>query len=438
MIFLLIVANALIVAAVVYLVARDNRNGTVPLFCCRNLFLLGFLYFQNFGLNIWLLNRRGFSLWAYKIRDPGSITSLKFICLEIVCLVFVFGSYRFFRPRFREREFMEPEEIGTRTLFLHSVGLSLASAIVWGLGFIAMEDLMLYASSGIGATATGIAAYAWFRDRQNVFLMWTFLVVLAVSCVPHLTEYGRRGLLSLALMVAWVGHSHFLRNVNLPKLAMTVILLTSPMIILLAAFSEARVRHPRTVSQAIELMIQADIGHGLQRLANFQGSATISLWCMENYPKRFPYRHLYSARATVHYFIPRAFWPDKPEGLGIQIPGQARLRNVGGLNVGAGLIGHAMCEGGVYALIIYAILIGYGLKWMDGYIDSRRHLIYTLPMLCGLGQLFAVPRGEVNFFIDTMIIGTICSLVCMQIMHRLVPVSPTPVAYGHRPEPSSY
>ncbi|QDV44200.1 hypothetical protein Enr13x_40620 [Stieleria neptunia] len=438
MIFFLIVANAMVAVSVVFLVARDNRTGSVPLFCCRNLFLLGFLYFQNFGLNIWLLNRRGFSLWAYKISDPGSMTSLKYIGLEILCLVFLFASYRFFSPRFRETEIIEPQEIGTHTLFWHSVGLSLAATIVWGLGFIAMPDLMLYASSGIGATATGMAGYAWFRDRQNVFLMWVFLAVLAASCVPHLTEYGRRGLLSLALIVAWVGHLQFMANVNLPKLAMTVVLLTSPMIILLAAFSEARVRHPRTVSQSIEYMMEADIGHGLQRLANFQGSATISLWCMENYPKRFAYRHLYSARATVHYFVPRAYWRDKPEGLGIQIPGQARLRNVGGLNVGAGLIGHAMCEGGAYALVIYAILIGYGLKWMDGYIDSRRHLIYTLPMLSGLGQLFAIPRGEVNFFIDTMVIGIVCSIVCMKIMHRLVPISSKPVAYGNPSDPSTY
>ena len=424
--FLVLIINALIAVGVISIVASDNRKGKVPLFSCRNVFLAGFLFFQNFGLNAWLLNRFGDAFWAYRVRDVDSMTSLKYVALQFICLLFIFGAYKFFNPRFRKSQRIDSQKISQQSLVLQSLALSLLATLVWGAGFIALKDLCVFISSGVGATATGVATYAWLRDRENPLLLALLVFVGAASCLPHLTEYGRRGLVSLAMIVAWVGHLKVMVRVNVPKLTMAILLFTSPMLVLLAAFSQARVRNPKSVSQAVKYMMEADIVHGLRRLANFQGSSTISMWCMEKYPERFEYRHLYSARATVHFFVPREFWPDKPIGLGIQIPKQARLRNVGGLNVGAGLIGHAMCEGGLYALIIYSILIGYGLKWMDNYVFSRSHLIYTLPMLSGLGQLFATPRGEVNFFIDAMLIGIVTSMLAMKAVNYLIPLSTDP------------
>lgn len=421
MTFVLIIVNVAVAVAVINIMAKDNRAGQVPLFCCRNIFLMGFLFFQNFGLVVWLLNRRSHGQWAYRIRDSDSLTSLIYIACQSVALFFVFVAYRHFKPRFQAPSNPLPSPSQT-TCVIYAIGLSVIATLVWGLGFLVLKDLMVYISAGVGSTATGIAAYAWFRDRQNAALFFLLFVVGVASCLPHLTEYGRRGLLSLALVVAWAGHRKVIVHVNMTKLALVTLVLTSPMLVLLAAFSEARVRRPKSVGQAVEYMMEADLIHGFQRLANFQGSAVISMWCMEKYPKQFEYRHLYSARATVHYFIPRAFWPDKPEGLGIQIPDLARLRNVGGLNVGAGYIGHAMAEGGWYALILYSLLVGIGLKWMDGYVESRSHPVYAIPMLSGLGQLFAVPRGEVNFFIDTMFIGIVCSLFCMRMMRFLIPI----------------
>lgn len=417
----LILLNVLVAIVAVWIVASQNRRDEVPLFCARNIFVLGFLFFQNFGIIVWLLSRRSHGQWAYKISDPGSNTTLHYIGLQILCLAVLFFAYQYSNPRFRDVARANDSDISNDSLMIHSVGLSIMGTIFWAIGFVLLKDLMNFVSAGVGATASGIAAYGWFRNRQDAFMLLVLLAVSIASCLPHLTEYGRRGLLSLALIVAWVGHFHLMVKVSLPKLTLAILLVTSPMLILLAAFSEARVRRPRTVSEAVEYMWNADIMHGLGRLANFQGSAVISMWCMENYPKRFPHRHLYSARATVHYFVPRGFWKDKPPGLGIQIPGKARLRNVGGLNVGAGLIGHAMAEGGIYALFVYSVLIGYGLKWMDNYAASRAHYVFAVPMYSGLGQLFATPRGEVNFFIDTMLIGIVMSLVCMKVMNTLSP-----------------
>jgi hypothetical protein len=223
------------------------------------------------------------------------------------------------------------------------------------------------------------------------------------------------------MVIAWVGYRNIFHRISVIKAFAVFLVITSPMVLLLAAFSEARVRRPKTVAQSIEYMLEADIVHGLSRLGTFQGSAIISMWCMENFPRPYGYRHLHTLRATVHYFIPRAFWKEKPEGLGIQIPGMARLRNVGGLNVGAGLIGHAMAEGGIYAIVIYSVLIGYGLKFMDVYVETRSHFAYSIPMLSGLGQLFAVPRGEVNFFIDVMLIGIVSSFICIRSLDIIMP-----------------
>ena len=419
--FILILANVAVAIAVINVMAKENRLDKVPLFSCRNIFLMGFLFFQNFGLVVWLLNRRSHHQWAYRVRDSDYSTSMLYIGSQVIALFFIFLAYRYAKIKFKKPA--NPLEAPSQMMCaVYSVCMSIFATAVWGASFFALKDLMIFVSAGVGATATGIAAYAWFRDRQNIALLFLLMVVGAASCLPHLTEYGRRGLLSLALIVAWAGHRKIIVRVNMTKLALVTLVVTSPMLVVLAAFSEARVRRPKSVGKAVEYMLEADLLHGFQRLANFQGAAVISMWCMEKYPRPYEYRHLYSARATVHYFVPRAVWPDKPEGLGIQIPDLARLRNVGGLNVGAGFIGHAMAEGGLYALVLYSLLVGLGLKWMDGFVASRSDPFYALPVLSGLGQLFAVPRGEVNFFIDTMLIGIVCSIACMRAMRFIFPV----------------
>jgi len=166
-------------------------------------------------------------------------------------------------------------------------------------------------------------------------------------------------------------------------------------------------------------MMKADIGRGMGRLMTFQGSAPISIWCMENFPKPNGYRHLYTLQATGWFFLPRAVWPDKPAGLGIQIPRMAGMRRVGGLNVGAGMVGHAMAEGGVYALIVYAMLLGIGIKFVDSLILQKNSVYYTVPLAASLGNVFATCRGEVNYFIDLTIISLVSAFIVTFVLGRL-------------------
>ena len=276
---------------------------------------------------------------------------------------------------------------------------------VWLAGRFGMQDLMRFIAAGIGVTATGLAAWAWTsRLKELPYIAFVAMIAL-VNLVSHLTDYGRRGMVSVAAIVVWVLYYRIAYKFSTTKVIWVAILAGSPMLVLLAAFSEARVKRPDTTAEAIQYMIGADIGKGLRRLATFQGSAPISMWCIENYPEHSNYRHCYTAKALVWFFVPRAFWKGKPDGLGKAIPALAGMRNVGGLNVGAGMIGHACAEGGWYALLLYAAIIAAGLKVLDRLVVTHPSPLYRIPIASALGDLFATSRGEVNFFLDIMIIS---------------------------------
>jgi hypothetical protein len=410
--FLLVVSCILISALVVFL------DKEVPLFSLRNVFLLGFLYFQAFGMFSWLFDRESNSWWAYLVNDRNYSTSVTYgVMLNTFVIVFLFV-YKIVTPKTKPyvpQTDLRPEQYMTLAFWMTGAALA-----VWLVGYIGLKDLMRFAATGIGVSAVGFATWAWCFKIKDPAYIALVVVIAALNLVPQLTDFGRRGIVSVAGIVAWVVYYRVSFKFNPVKLATITAILVVPLVVVLAAFSEARVRRPESTREAVELMVNADIGKGVSRIATFQGSAPISMWLMENHPEPFEYRHCYSLQAYFWFFVPRSIWRDKPAGLGISVPRMANLKGVGGLNVGAGMIGHASSEGGWYALVLYAIALAIPLKFLDQIVLYKVSAFYRVPLAASLAELFATARGEVNFFLDIMTICIVMGLLTTFTLSRLL------------------
>jgi hypothetical protein len=416
--FLIVLLNVMIITITIWVVIRDNKRGKTPLFSLRNVFLFGLLYFQSFGLFSWILDRPSNGWWYVAVRDAGYETSMKYVLMLMTFLLFFLAVYRIINFRLRPRPLDPVARLSPLSMAHLAILLTLVAIVIWLAGRFGLKDLLRFISSGIGITATGAAAWAWCDRRRNPFFLVVLIGVALVNTAPHLTEYGRRGLVSIAGIVAWVMFYRIYFRFNPTKILIVSLIIAIPALVLLAAFSEARVKRPDSVRESIDYMMHADINKGLRRLATFQGSAPISIWCIENYPIPYSYRHMYTPKAFCWFFIPRSVWPGKPPGLGISIPRQAGMKRVGGLNVGAGLIGHASAEGGWYAVIVYAFLLAIGLKLTDSILIAWPSPLYRITFAAALGDLFATCRGEVNYFLDIVLMSTVSGFVAMYFLAR--------------------
>ncbi len=423
LIIALTIANCYLCIQPIALSIYLNRG---RLFTYHNIFLLGTLHFQAIGMFQWASRRDEFDHWSWAIRDRKFATSLTFSLMLLTFLIVYRSLYSHFSKKsfgssFSEQRAVFLEFLGTKQSVGISISLTFVAIVGWLTSLaIGQPQLGLMIAAGIGASATGFATWA-ACDRRNSVELWIFTFVTAfIHFVPHLTSYGRRGMMSIGLAVLWVMYLRFQSRVSNRKFVRIGLIVFLPFILALAAFSEVRVTWPKTTSEAVENLKRADLVRGVQRLAFLQNSSVISLWCIENHPRRFPYRPLNSLYALVTFPIPRAIWKEKPFGFGIAIPRWARMEGVGGLNVGAGLIGHVAHEGMWPTLFVYAVVFAFLIAKCDNWIRISHSPFILIPLGSALGELYAMARGEISYFAAILIISTTSGIVASVAASRFV------------------
>ncbi len=307
----------------------------------------------------------------------------------------------------------------------HAIGISIVLSFIamaiWLVSILTKQSaVVLYAASGMGATAAGLACWAACQRYQNVAL-WAFAFGTGfLHFLPHLTSYGRRGMLSICLAMLWAAYHQALWKFGRTWIFMAVTLIVFPFTIAIAAFSEARVTWPETIGEAIDNLRKADIAKGLERLTSLQGSTDVSMWCIENYPNIFDSRPFGTIVAVAVYPIPREIWAGKPDGLGKAVPRLSGMQGYGGLNLGAGLIGHIAAEGKWPCLFLYAFLFGLTIAYCDRFNASISDPLSFIPMGCALGELYAFARGELSFFAVIFATSTISSFLICRVLKRVL------------------
>jgi hypothetical protein len=118
---------------------------------------------------------------------------------------------------------------------------------------------------------------------------------------------------------------------------------------------------------------------------------------LAQYPT-FHVKPLHSLYVIATLPIPREVWPDKPLPLGITLPYDSKVLNTtfARTNWGPGIVAHGVHDGGMLVLVLYGILAGVALRFIDELLVLNPGNPYLLAFLGAASvQIAGWIRGDI-------------------------------------------
>jgi hypothetical protein len=247
----------------------------------------------------------------------------------------------------------------------------------------------------------------WYRNRVNLFWLFFFFgVFLGASFFSIIVSVGRRMLLSMVLgpllCVYWTSIRYWKPKYCMSALAgvAVVVFLTS------LAYNSFRFFHH---GHSGEERSTANVLAHVSEIGNTDWTASFvsnklhyfSQYCVhysllaERFAGdgRMPTKPLNTLAFLIAIPIPREIWEEKPETIGITM-----VRDVVGdpsTNWGVGIAGHGAYEGGMLALVLYAFLVAFGIRFLDDPILSQPTNPFLIANFAAAGpHVLAFARGD--------------------------------------------
>jgi len=244
-------------------------------------------------------------------------------------------------------------------------------------------------------------------------------------------SFGRRDMLGIVLAFVWGAYYSTWRNISYKKLVFRFGILGIMGVFFLAAYSSTRFNYGikmASLGDRVRALADADIAQGVTDLFSGQNAASYSIYFIETRPDSHSYDTLHSAKLFFALPFPRAAWPGKPNALAIT--STQEINSVGmpkNWNIGPGLIGHFANDNPFLALPLYTFILAVFFKFTDGLLKKYNYDPFVvLPMGVALGQIIAVPRGELANFFGKTVFYIIGGWIAMQIIARFIQLlSPT-------------
>jgi hypothetical protein len=111
---------------------------------------------------------------------------------------------------------------------------------------------------------------------------------------------------------------------------------------------------------------------------------------------------LNTLRFVLSYPIPRVIYPGKPEVIGATL-----VRDVVGYigtNWGLGIAGHGAYEGGVPALVLYALILAFGLRVIDDPMrDQPANPFLLAAFVSASPHIITIARGDLGIMLNEII-----------------------------------
>ncbi|HYE60888.1 MAG TPA: hypothetical protein VD997_02735 [Phycisphaerales bacterium] len=418
--------HVLLAIGLLAMVIVQAKRGTVPMMSARNFFFFGVFIFQIVSAAL------SFSLedyWETPVGDPDS-TGLKYTVVLILFILLFNEVYK--RGWFA---FRLPQRLQTK-LPIPTDGAMIGMAFVLVVFGAISRFLLVYipvfgAMAGIIATAfaaagSGLVCWVWARKLMNpLYAMAAIIVIGAAFVVATNKAFGRRDLLSVVIGCMWGAFHGYFRYVPLRRSIIPLGLVAGCGLVVVAAFTASRSSENKQLSQS-ELnsrMLNADLKAGVIDLLSGQYAAAISMWLIESRPNSFPYDTLHSFRYFATNPIPRVWYEDKPVALGLSMVPEVGLNEgkADGFTVGPGLIGHIWNDNPWLALPFYAIVLGVIMHILDKAVELQPgHPIAIIPVGGALGDLIAIPRGELGLYMFRTVCGVFMAWLMLRLLARLV------------------
>lgn len=410
--FLAFYSLFLAISLVAYVLINYLR-GRDDLCLLRNVAILGFIIFQLMSPFLRLLEN---DYKPFRISDPVSAAKTYLWWAT----VFIFVSLAAYRAGWGAKWLATKVPVA-RAVPQDSALLVMAGVLAF-MGLViriggqvpVLGALADYLGTGYAAMAAGLCGWVWAKRFINpVVIAYTgFIVALGFVTVMY-SSFGRRGLIAVAAGLLWGMYYSTLRKEKPTTALMRLGLVGIFPLMFVALYTSVRSsgEHTRTAGQHLSAISQGgNLSKGLMLLFEGQNVGNEGFWLIENYPASFQYRWFFTLRYTVEVLVPRSIYPGKPDPLSNLVAAQANIPKVNQdkLKMSPGILGSAATEGGIWAVIVYAIAAGLFLRFYDQLCLLHPYSPFVImPAASAMGQVLGFARGETSVMVNAFIIATV-------------------------------
>ncbi|MFI4898647.1 MAG: hypothetical protein ACIARR_12580 [Phycisphaerales bacterium JB059] len=394
-------------------VLRQYLRATYDLLSMRNVALMGFIVFQL--VSAARVVQRPVS-GDFRLYYPTE-TGVTFAAWSTVFLFVFMLSYRWRWPASKlvpraKRLNLVPDE---RTLWTYII-----VCLVCGAAFMRLPiPLVGLVTSKVGlalvAMSAGLVGWIWAtKPRDGRTLLGAAVVLGSGLLLATLGEFGRRPLIAVSACFIFGAYYSVWRYMRPHTVLKRVAVMVIPAVLVVGMFTAARgglrEAHNKGPVAQLKAVARANPAQGIAMLADGQGAANKAMWIMERFPERYAYRPLSTLVYAFYFPIPRNWWAGKPDTLSMDLPHLAKMEKVNrdSLTLGPGAIGHAAADGGIPALILYAVIAGVAIRYIDELVvTSADQPLTLLPLVAASGQILGLARGEAGVFASIYAISAI-------------------------------
>jgi hypothetical protein len=395
----------------IILIISDYLRRKSDLLNIRNIMLGGFIVYQILSPANTLFSQRAEKFRIYDMADAGwqyLILMYPFLFCMLIAYKYGWGvkklAHRFpvYRGDMTEQTLLFAAVLGT-------VGAILIRLIPPVPGII---HASFFISTGLATASTGLITWWWMRRSLNVNrLVVVLMVTFANLVIVTSGSFSRRPIIAITLMFTWaVYYANVRYQHNRTKVLTMVLSALLPLVILGSLFTSARnqsIREDSGLDIVKMMFVEGNISEGLEDMLGGQLVGEGSLWCVENFPEHLQQDHLLSLRYYFLANIPRSLWPGKPYVLSTRVADladiegvrQDRSRGGTGVTLPPGVVGYIAAEGGIYAALIYGLVIGLIARFLDELIVCNAHrVLIIIPIAASLGNMLGLLRGDLAMF----------------------------------------
>lgn len=401
-------------------------RGTADLLTTKNIFLLGGANYVGIaGLNA------GYAPDYFRVQEYERSDYQYFVVGAATFFLFFLLSYAFFKfPRkmagrtLRKWPSAKPTTLYFMVIF--SLGLALLGIFPPPVQGLAQACMQIGNKALVLPVALGFAA--WYQSRSNVILLLTLVGAMAFCMLASIvTGSGRRTMMGVIISIPIFWYWWTLRYKSWVVNGLAIGVLGAASFVVLLAYSQ--VRHydqqsgpERNFSKAAEVLVtmtsKARDSAGLDSMLG-QNAAQTSLAAIHIYTKKLDPEPFHTVYYLSTMWIPRAYWEEKPLGLGYTLPKSARARGTRA-TWGPGIVGHGFHEGGLHMLVFYGIVMGVCLRYLDELLVRQSRNAYLLACISAMApHIFGWTRGDIGTF-SLQIIYAFIALLSFGYVGRLV------------------
>lgn len=428
-------------AFLLVLMLKQALSRKVDLFSLRNLYLVGFLVYQISSPAV-ALHYGEFA--GFRINFPDKTGTKFFLFALVFTVVFLFSYHRIKVADWLAQKGKCAHREINETVFLILASFMVLLALILRFYAVHLPGIGK-ASTQIGiavaAIASAIAGWVWGNRRLNIPVSLAALAITGASVVVVMVgAFGRRPLLAVLLSFAWGAYHRRFKFMNVSKMVASLLPLMLIVGVALSAFTAIRDNRETAesdVRKTLGEMKNAPVTQGAKNILTGQAVGSASLWTLEEWPERREPKYFNSLKFMGYWWVPRVLWPDKPSPLGNHIARYAKLQGVNWdlITIPPGVIGYSAAEGGLIAVIIYALFYSQFLKFFDRLVAlNPTNFLIILPVGCASAQVLGLARGCIAIFADLAVLGFLSTFFFLYIASKLFGTRTMPVYWQAWPQ----